>query len=98
MNNNLKTACGKTVKIAGGLCAATGVMALSAVVASGAALGAVVEGFKAARKTMSEIVEKEFSIRKEEVCGEVPVQTEQKAEKEIMEESEIELETQEKAE
>lgn len=35
MNYDFKTTCGKTVKIAGGLCAATGVVALSAVVASG---------------------------------------------------------------
>ena len=38
---------------------ATGVVALSAVVASGAAIGGVVEGFKSAKNTMQKILKKD---------------------------------------
>lgn len=46
----------KVVKVLGAVCMATGVVALSAVVASGAAAGAVVEGFKSAKNTMQKIL------------------------------------------
>lgn len=42
----------KVLKIVGGVCAATGVVAMSALVASSAAVGAVVEGFKSAAKVV----------------------------------------------
>ena len=46
----------KIGKITGAACAATGVVAVSALVASGAAIGAVAEGFKAAGNTMKKIL------------------------------------------
>lgn len=49
----------KALKIAGAACFATGVVAVSAVVASGAAVGAVVEGFKTAKNTMKHILKDE---------------------------------------
>lgn len=53
----------KTLKVAGVCVAVTGVVALSAVVASGAAVGAIVEGFKSAgnivKKTVVESKESE---------------------------------------
>lgn len=49
----------KALKIAGAACLATGVVAISAVVASGAAVGAVVEGFRSARNTMKQILKGE---------------------------------------
>ena len=49
----------KALKIAGAVCLATGVVAVSAVVASGAAVGAVVEGFRSARNTMRQILKGE---------------------------------------
>lgn len=52
-------------KIAGAACTATGIVTLSALVASGAAVGAVVEGFKTAGDTMKKLLadetEKEIS-------------------------------------
>lgn len=42
----------KIGKIAGAACVATGVVAVSALVASGAAVGAIVEGFKSASSAM----------------------------------------------
>ena len=48
----------KVVKVLGAACLATGVVALSAVVASGAAVGAVAEGFKSAKNTMQKILKK----------------------------------------
>lgn len=47
------------LKVAGASVAAVGVVAISAVVASGVAAGSVVSGFKAAGKTMKDILEKE---------------------------------------
>lgn len=47
----------KAAKIAGAACAASGVVALSGLVASGAAAGAVVKGFQAATETMKRIIE-----------------------------------------
>lgn len=46
----------KVLKVLGAACMATGVVALSAVVASGAAVGAVAEGFKSAKNTMQRIL------------------------------------------
>lgn len=48
----------KVVKVLGAACLATGVVALSAVVANGAAVGAVAEGFKSAKNTMQKILKK----------------------------------------
>lgn len=44
------------LKVTGAVCAATGVVALSGLVASGAAVGAVVEGFKSAKDTMKKMM------------------------------------------
>lgn len=56
----------KILKVAGVCVAVTGVVALSAVVASGAAVGAIVEGFKSAgnivKKTVEESKESEKTI------------------------------------
>lgn len=49
----------KAAKVLGAACLAAGVVALSAVVASGAAVGAVAEGFKTAKDTMQRIWKKE---------------------------------------
>lgn len=49
----------KVLKVAGAACAATGVVALSGLVASGAAVGAVVEGFKSAADTMKRMLSDE---------------------------------------
>lgn len=46
----------KAAKVAGAVCAATGIVALSALVASGAAVGAVVEGFKTANSTAKKLL------------------------------------------
>lgn len=52
MKVNVKSA----AKVAGATCAATGIVALSALVASGAAVGAVIEGFRAAGDTMKKLL------------------------------------------
>lgn len=49
----------KVAKVLGAACLATGVAALSAVIASGAAVGAVAEGFRSAKNTMQKILKKE---------------------------------------
>lgn len=53
----MKISIEKAAKIAGAACAAAGVVALSGLVASGAAAGAVVKGFEAAKETMKKIIE-----------------------------------------
>ena len=53
ININMK----KVGKYVGAACAATGVVALSGLVASGAAVGAVVEGFRSAAATMKNMVQ-----------------------------------------
>lgn len=63
MNSYMK----KAMKIAGAACAATGVVALSALVASGAAVGAVVQGFKAAGNTMKTLLEEDAKAKDCEV-------------------------------
>lgn len=45
-----------TLKVAGALTVATGVVAAGAIVASGAAAGSMVEGFKAAGKTFKKLL------------------------------------------
>ena len=52
----------KAVRVLGAVCMATGVVAISAVVASGAAVGAVIEGFKSAKNTMQKILEKDETV------------------------------------
>lgn len=52
----MKISIEKTAKIAGAACAAAGVVALSGLVASGAAAGAVVKGCQAAKETMKKII------------------------------------------
>lgn len=62
----------KAVKILGAAALATGVVALSAVVASGAAVGAVAEGFRTAKNTMQRILKKEENVTAEEPRAESP--------------------------
>lgn len=58
----------KAMKIAGAGCVAAGIVALSALVASGAAVGGVVEGFKEAQKAVKKVLaEKEPDVITEEV-------------------------------
>lgn len=56
----------RAAKIFGAVCLATGVAALSAVVASGAAVGAVAEGFRSAKNVMREMLKKDGSREKAE--------------------------------
>lgn len=56
----------RAAKIFGAVCLATGVAALSAVVASGAAVGAVAEGFRSAKKCYAGNAEKGWKQGK---CG-----------------------------
>ena len=44
-----------SLKVAGAACVATGVVVVSAVVASGAAVGSIAEGFKQAKKAVFDI-------------------------------------------
>ena len=55
----------KAVRVLGAVCMATGVVAISAVVASGAAVGAVVEGFKSAKNTMQQILKEDEIVMDE---------------------------------
>lgn len=48
----------KVAKVLGAVCLATGVVALGAVLASGAAAGTMAQGFKSAKNTMREILRK----------------------------------------
>lgn len=57
----------KSLKVTGAVCVATGVVAMSALVASGAAVGAVMEGFKAAGNTMKKMLAEET---RENACEE----------------------------
>lgn len=52
----------KAVKVLGVACLATGVVALSAVIASGAAVGAVAEGFRSAKNIARKVWKKEETI------------------------------------
>lgn len=49
----------KAAKVLGAACLATGVVALSAVLASGAAVAAVAEGFRSAKDTVQKIMKKD---------------------------------------
>lgn len=49
----------RVAKVIGAVCIATGVVALSAVAASGAAVGAVAEGFRSARNTVQKSLKKD---------------------------------------
>lgn len=64
----------KAVKVLGVACLATGVVALSAVIASGAAVGAVAEGFRSAKNIARKVWKKEETIEdnaiEEKVVGE----------------------------
>ena len=60
----------KVVKVLGAACLATGVVALSAVVASGAAVGAVAEGFRSAKSTVKKILKKEGDVAVDEIPNE----------------------------
>lgn len=64
----------KAVKVLGVTCLATGVVALSAVIASGAAVGAVAEGFRSAKNIARKVWKKEETIEdsaiEEKVVGE----------------------------
>lgn len=60
----------KVVKVLGATCLATGVVALSAIVASGAAVGAVVEGFRSAKNTMQKILKKDEAMVADEILAE----------------------------
>ena len=59
MEAKVQSAGKRVLKIAGAACFATGVVVISAVVASGAAVGAVAEGFRSARNTMRRILKDE---------------------------------------
>ena len=48
-----------SLKVAGAACAAVGVVAVSAIVASGAAVGSVAEGFKQAGNAVTDILGKD---------------------------------------
>lgn len=48
-----------SLKVAGAACAAVGVVAASAIVASGAAVGSVAEGFVQAKKAANDILKKD---------------------------------------
>ena len=67
----------KAVKVLGAACLATGVVALSAVVASGAAVGAVVEGFKSAKNTMQKILKNDENVTADGTLWESTDATEQ---------------------
>lgn len=60
----------KVMKVFGAACLATGVVVLSAVVASGTAVGAVVEGFKSAKNTMQKIMKKDETTAADEALTE----------------------------
>ena len=60
----------KVIKVLGAACLATGVVALSAVVASEAAVGAVVEGFKSAKNTMQKILNNDENVTADGVLEE----------------------------
>ena len=71
----------KAFKFAGAACAATGVIAISALVASGAAVGAMVEGFKSAKGTMKRVLEDgEKEVMEIKVSSEVDESEEEKME------------------
>lgn len=77
---NKRIVCKKTGKVLGAVAAATGIVAIGAVVASGAAVGAMVEGFKAAGKAVKDVLaEKDVEVVANETVEEV---TEEKVQEE----------------
>lgn len=72
MNANLQTVASKSLKVAGAFAVATGVVTVSAVVASGAAVGAIVEGFKAAGGAVKSVLNEEDK-KKPETADEIIV-------------------------
>lgn len=80
--------CKKTGKVLGAVAAATGIVAIGAVVASGAAVGAMVEGFKAAGKTVKDVLaeqtKKDIKATEEDVVEEVVVEATYEEEPEII--------------
>lgn len=81
----------QVMKAVGAVCLATGVVALSAVVASGAAIGAVAEGFKSAKNTMQNILKKDEAVA-ENTEESAEKSAEENAEKNIGEEIEKDIE------
>lgn len=79
MNENLQTVAEKSLKVAGALAVATGVVAVGAVVASGAAVGAMVEGFKAAGDAVKKVLE-EDKMNEDRVDESTDVVTEESVE------------------
>ncbi|MBO5070230.1 MAG: hypothetical protein J6C37_07700 [Roseburia sp.] len=73
----------KIGKYVGAACAATGVVALSGLVASGAAVGAVVEGFRSAAVTVKKML-------KEEPQADVECEVEKEAEETVGSEAVVE--------
>lgn len=61
----------KVVKVLGAACLAAGVVSLSAIVASGAAVGAVAEGFRSAKNTVQKILKKDEVADELMAAGEV---------------------------
>ena len=59
----------KVVMVLGATCLATGVVALSAIVASGAAVGAVAEGVRSAKNTMQKILKGDGTVAEDEVLA-----------------------------
>lgn len=79
----------KIGKYVGAACAATGVVAISGLVASGAAVGAVVEGFKSAAVIVKDMM-------KEEQQTDMEIEAEKEAEKKVEPESVVETVSSEK--
>ncbi|MCM1182597.1 MAG: hypothetical protein NC337_04395 [Roseburia sp.] len=71
MDATVKMTGKKAAKLLGAACLATGVVALSAVVASGAAVGAVVEGFKSAKSTMRKILKNDDAVAADKSVDEI---------------------------
>lgn len=75
---NKRIVCKKTGKVLGAVAAATGIVAIGAVVASGAAVGAMVEGFKAAGKTVKKALdEQDIELTEAEVVEDMDAESSQ---------------------
>lgn len=59
-----------TFKVAGAACVATGIVVAGAVIASGAALGSMTEGFATAKRAVKDIFDEKESIEIVEPAGE----------------------------
>lgn len=71
MSKDYQVIAKKSAKVAGAFAMATGIVALSAVVASGAAVGAMVEGFKSAKDAVQKSLAKSENENPEAVSAEV---------------------------